>query len=137
MALVSLLVYTVGVKCRGLNKKEEYAPEHIFSLSENTANKLLKQGMTDLIKHNRTHLVRTYPKGTRIASGNLDPLKFWRAGSHFAALNWQEFDSGMQLNEAMFAGTPGWVLKPHALLGGQKRERRVKLSLHIVGLSSR
>ena len=100
-------------------------------------NALLPRSSPDLIANGQAHLRRVYPKGTRIASGNLDPLKFWRAGSHFAALNWQEFDSGMQLNEAMFAGTPGWVLKPHALLGGQKRERRVKLSLHIVGLSSR
>jgi phosphatidylinositol phospholipase C delta len=58
-ALAALLVYTVGVKCRGFNKKEQYAVEHIFSLSESTANKILKQGMMDWIKHNRTHVVRT------------------------------------------------------------------------------
>ena len=93
MDLVSLLVYTVGVKCRGLNKKEEYAPEHIFSLSENTLNKLLKQstGMMDLIKHNRTHLVRTYPKGTRIGSTNYEPHRYWSAGCHLVAINWQTF----------------------------------------------
>ena len=93
MDLVSLLVYTVGVKCRGLNKKEEYAPEHIFSLSENTANKMLKQitGMGDLIKHNRTHLVRTYPKGTRIGSTNYEPHRYWSAGCHLVAINWQTF----------------------------------------------
>ena len=91
MELVSLLVYTVGVKCRGLNKKEEYAPEHVFSLSENTANKLLKQGMMDLIKHNRTHLVRTYPKGTRIGSTNYEPHRYWSAGCQLVALNWQTF----------------------------------------------
>jgi hypothetical protein len=61
--LMALLVYTVGVKCRGINKKETYAPEHVFSLSENTANKLLKENMTDLIKHNQDHIVRIYPKG--------------------------------------------------------------------------
>ena len=36
-----LLVYTIGVKFRGLNKKEEYAPCHMFSLSENVANKMI------------------------------------------------------------------------------------------------
>ena len=91
MDLVSLLVYTVGVKCRGLNKKEEYAPEHIFSLSENTANKLLKQGMMDLIKHNRTHIVRVYPKGTRIGSTNYEPHRYWSAGCQLVAINWQTF----------------------------------------------
>ena len=49
--VVSLPVYTVGVKCRGIDKKEVYAPEHVFSLSERTANKTLKPGMQDLIKH--------------------------------------------------------------------------------------
>src|SRR6266542_1404335 len=46
-ALLALLVYTVGVKCRGINKKEEYAAEHMFSLSENTANKMLRLNMWD------------------------------------------------------------------------------------------
>jgi hypothetical protein len=27
-------------------------------------------------------------------------------------LNWQETDEGMMLNEGMFAGTGGYVLKP-------------------------
>lgn len=102
MALVSLLVYTVGVKCRGINKKEEYAPEHIFSLSENTANKLLKQGMIDLIKHNRTHLVRTYPKGTRIGSTNYEPHRYWSAGCHLVAINWQTFGAYPRISMCAF-----------------------------------
>lgn len=89
--LVALLVYTVGVKCRGLNKKEVYAPEHMFSLSENTANRFLKQGMMDLIKHNRSHLIRIYPKGTRIGSTNYEPHRFWSAGAQLVALNWQTY----------------------------------------------
>lgn len=89
--LVALLVYTVGVKCRGINKKEVYAPEHVFSLSESTANKVLKQGMMDLIKHNKTHLVRTYPKGTRIGSTNYEPHRYWSAGCQLVAINWQTF----------------------------------------------
>lgn len=87
--LLGLLVYTVGVKCRGINKKETYAPEHVFSLSESTANKLLKEGMTDLIKHNRTHVVRIYPKGVRFSSSNYEPHRYWSAGAQLVALNWQ------------------------------------------------
>ena len=90
-ALAALLVYTVGVKCRGFNKKEHYAAEHIFSLSEKTANKILKQGMTDLIKHNRTHVVRIYPKGLRLNSSNYDPHRYWAAGAQLVAINWQTF----------------------------------------------
>ena len=92
MSLLSLLVYTVGVKCRGINKKEHYAPEHMFSLSENTANKMFKRdGMIDLIKHNRTHLVRVYPKGTRVSSTNFVPQQYWSAGIQLVALNWQTY----------------------------------------------
>lgn len=89
--LLSLLVYTVGVKCRGINKKEEYAPEHMFSLSERAAYKMLRFGMWDLIKHTKTHLVRTYPKGTRVRSTNHEPHSFWAAGAQLVALNWQTF----------------------------------------------
>lgn len=89
--IVALLVYTVGVKCRGINKKEQYAPEHVFSLSESTANKILKQGMQDLIKHNRTHVVRIYPKGLRMNSTNYEPHRYWSAGAQLVAINWQTF----------------------------------------------
>ncbi|THV01642.1 hypothetical protein K435DRAFT_853502 [Dendrothele bispora CBS 962.96] len=51
-ALLPLLVYTFGVKYRGINK-EEYAANERFSLSENTANKLLKDGLIVLIKHSK------------------------------------------------------------------------------------
>jgi phosphatidylinositol phospholipase C delta len=87
--IAALLVYTVGVKCRGLNKKEVYAPEHLFSLSEKTAGKVMKQGAMDLVKHTRGHLVRIYPKGLRVSSSNYHPHRFWAAGAQLVALNWQ------------------------------------------------
>ncbi|OCH90182.1 PLC-like phosphodiesterase [Obba rivulosa] len=123
LALVALLVYTVGVKCRGLNKKEVYAPEHVFSLSETTANRILKQGMLDLVKHNRTHLVRIYPKGMRIGSTNYEPHRYWAAGAQLVALNWQTFDLGYMINHAMFQrnGRAGYVLKPLALRTNDKQ----------------
>jgi phosphatidylinositol phospholipase C delta len=140
-SLLSLLVYTVGVKCRGINKKESYAPEHMFSLSESTANKMFKRdGTLDLIKHNRSHLVRVYPKGTRVSSTNFLPQKYWSAGAQLVALNWQtngEFgfglldkpfahnraDLGYVINHAMFQrnGRCGYVLKPRALRTPDKR----------------
>lgn len=95
--LLALLVYTVGVKCRGFNKKETYAPEHVFSLSENTANKLLKENMMDLIKHNQNHVVRIYPKGVRISSTNYEPHRYWSAGAQLVSLNWQTCGEGLSL----------------------------------------
>lgn len=65
-----------------------------------------------LFKHNKNFFMRAYPKGLRITSSNLNPSVFWRAGVQIVALNWQRWDGGMMQNEAMFAGTNGWVLKP-------------------------
>lgn len=89
--LASLLVYTVGVKCHGIDSQVEYAPEHIFSLSENSANRLLKASIQDLVKHNHTHLVRIYPKGMRVDSTNYEPHRYWAAGCQVVAINWQTF----------------------------------------------
>ncbi|KAI3622690.1 hypothetical protein WG66_015489 [Moniliophthora roreri] len=117
--LLPLLVYTVGVKCRGINKKEYYNPEEMFSLSEKAANKMLKGGstMVDLIKHTRGKLVRIYPKGIRVSSSNYEPHRYWSAGCQLVALNWQTFDTGFMINHAMFQrnGRCGYVLKPLAL----------------------
>lgn len=60
----------------------------------------------------KKYMMRAYPKGTRVSSSNLDAPVFWRQGVQIVALNWQKWDEGMMLNEGMFAGTGGWVLKP-------------------------
>lgn len=95
---------------------------HMFSLSENAANKMLKFGMMDLVKHTRTHMVRIYPKGTRVSSTNYEPHRFWCAGAQLVAMNWQTFDLGYMINHAMFQrnGRSGFVLKPLGLRIGSK-----------------
>ncbi|KAI6042247.1 PLC-like phosphodiesterase [Pisolithus marmoratus] len=100
-----------------ISKKETYAPEHVFSLSENTADKIMKQGMMDLIKHNKDHLIGIYPKGLRLNSTNYLPHRYWAAGAQLVALNWQTFDLGTMVNHAMFQrnGRAGYILKPEAL----------------------
>ncbi|KAG5650807.1 hypothetical protein H0H81_010974 [Sphagnurus paluster] len=133
--LASLLVYTVGVKCRGFGKDHQYAPEHIFSLSENKVNKIVKakDEMRDLVVHTQTHLVRTYPKGSRVESTNYEPHRFWAAGAQVVAINWQTFDLGYMMNQAMFQrnGRAGCVLKPEALRPGHE-ELLLKHSKHIL-----
>ena len=163
LALVSLLVYTVGVKCRGLNKKEQYAPEHVFSLSENTANKMFRQGaMADLIKHTRAHVVRVYPKGLRLSSSNYEPHRYWSAGAQLVAINWQTFgasaspfiyffalldvsahvccaDLGYMINHAMFQrnGRSGYVLKPLALRSSADKDLLGKRTKHFLDVTVR
>ena len=96
--LAALIVYTVGVRCLGLKPDSgiKYAPEHLFSLSEVTALKILKGhgatgGIQDLIKHNQEHLVRIYPVGTRVDSTNYTPHRMWAGGAQLVAINWQTF----------------------------------------------
>ncbi|KAJ1026876.1 hypothetical protein NDA16_002172 [Ustilago loliicola] len=122
-ALASLLIYTIGVKCRGFNKKEFYATQHMVSLSEKTALKMIRDPISNeaLIKHNRTHLTRIYPSMMSFArlhaSRNFVPLDMWATGCQLVALNWQTTDLGFELNQAMFSrnGRCGYVLKPAAL----------------------
>lgn len=61
-------------------------------------------------------MMRAYPKGLRVSSSNLDPAPFWRQGVQMVALNWQNLNAAMMLNQAMFQGTQGWVLKPRGYL---------------------
>ncbi|TEB25775.1 PLC-like phosphodiesterase [Coprinellus micaceus] len=70
-------------------------------------------------------------KRTRIRSTNLDPSKFWRS---------------MQMNEGLFVGTSGWVLKPDHMRKRRNLEfaqganaqpsvqQKVKLRGHLVGV---
>ncbi|KAJ7102474.1 PLC-like phosphodiesterase [Mycena belliarum] len=112
-------------------------PLHVLiNISESACGALLPAAAEQLISHSRTHLRRIFPKGTRIASGNMDPLRFWRTGAHIASLNWQTYDTGMQLNEGMFVGSPGWVLKPARLIGSESMGGRHKLAGEIAGISS-
>ncbi|KWU45100.1 PLC-like phosphodiesterase, partial [Rhodotorula sp. JG-1b] len=142
--LAKLLVYTVGVKGRGFNKKESYPATHVVSLSESNLSKMLRDEATrqDFVSHNRTHLVRAYPRGRRLTSTNFVPHHMWSAGIQLVALNWQTFDIGMELNAAMFAraGRCGYVLKPEYLRkkGAEKdkvaalRSTRYRLELEII-----
>ncbi|XXG95783.1 hypothetical protein Hte_002054 [Hypoxylon texense] len=116
-ALSALGVYTRGVSFKSLSQPEAKMPTHIFSLSEGGVAEVHENEAAKLFEHNREYLMRTYPSGMRIGSSNLDPLPFWRKGIQIVALNWQKWDEGMMLNEGMFAGTGGYVLKPDGYRG--------------------
>ncbi|KAJ4983192.1 1-phosphatidylinositol 4,5-bisphosphate phosphodiesterase 4 [Stagonosporopsis vannaccii] len=111
-ALASLGVYCGGYSYKSLTAPEASIPTHVFSLSEKTLMEVHETQPDVLFHHNKHFFMRAYPKGLRINSGNLNPSVFWRAGVQIVALNWQRWDGGMMQNEAMFAGTGGWVLKP-------------------------
>jgi hypothetical protein len=111
-ALSKLGIYTRSYSFKSLTQPEATIPTHIFSLSEGALSEVHKTDPDGLFDHNKKFLMRAYPRGTRISSSNLDPAPFWRQGVQMVALNWQRIDAGIMLNEAMFANSGGWVLKP-------------------------
>lgn len=119
----------LGVYCRGQKFRNFALPEsknfnHIFSFQEKAFLKFCKEPekKLQLEKHNTRYLMRVYPSGFRVSSSNFDPLGFWRRGVQMVALNWQTYDLGVQLNDAMFAAPhddTGYVLKPKCLRGSR------------------
>ncbi|KAI9831912.1 MAG: hypothetical protein M1819_004634 [Sarea resinae] len=111
-ALSRLGVYTKSYHFSSLSQPEAALPSHIFALSEKALLKVHEAHAPALFQHNKKFFMRAYPAGFRVSSSNLDPSVFWRKGVQMVALNWQSWDEGMMLNEAMFTGGGGWVLKP-------------------------
>ena len=103
-------------------------PVHVFSLSEKTLMEVHESHGPTLFSHNRNYLMRAYPSGLRVSSSNLDPSVFWRKGVQMVALNWQKWDEGMMLNEGMFAGEGGWVLKPKGYRSSDKGQTETMIS---------
>ncbi|KAI1379781.1 PLC-like phosphodiesterase [Hypoxylon crocopeplum] len=111
-SLSSLAIYTHSEHFTDFESPAAKIPSHIFSISENKILELVTSKHRELFSHNRHFFMRAYPKGLRFDSSNLDPSQFWRKGVQMVAMNWQSWDDCMMLNEAMFSGEHGWVLKP-------------------------
>ncbi|KAF4441154.1 1-phosphatidylinositol-45-bisphosphate phosphodiesterase 1 [Fusarium acutatum] len=82
----------------------------IYSVSERNFKKHTKEDRSIQLAGTQ-HLVRVYPDPNRVDSSNFDPLQCWRHGVQMAALNCQTDDLYMSLNQAMFHGSSGYVLK--------------------------
>jgi phosphatidylinositol phospholipase C delta len=148
--LGNLGVYAAGIKFSGFDTPEARMFNHIFSFKEKTFrnNNTPKDKKRALFRHNMRYMMRVYPDATRLTSSNFNPLIYWKRGVQMAALNWQTFDLGMQINQAMFeCGTDqsGYVLKSKGLREIQmipkgqqgdwvtKRERKsVNLSIEVI-----
>lgn len=116
-ALSALGIYTRSYHFSSLSSPDALVPTHVFSLSEKKLMEVHQSSGPTLFSHNKNFLMRAFPSGLRVRSDNLDPSVFWRKGVQIVALNWQRWDEGMMLNEAMFNGSAGWVLKPEGYLG--------------------
>lgn len=109
-------IYTRGVTFKSFTQPEASMPTHVFSLAEKKYLDHHEKKNSELWEHNKQYLMRAYPSGLRIGSSNLNPTVFWGSGTQIVALNWQQTDEGMMLNEGMFSGTGGYVLKPSGRL---------------------
>ncbi|KAK4118547.1 PLC-like phosphodiesterase, partial [Parathielavia appendiculata] len=142
--LAQLGVYAQSVKPRDTSwftegKIKDGPPRHhLVNVSESGLAPHITEHAVKIAQHNARHLMRVFPKGTRISSQNLSPIQFWAVGAQICALNWQTFGASMQLNDALFAGTAGYVLKPAALRSGgsgasSAHARRRSLRLRVAG----
>ena len=116
-SLSALGIYTRAYHFKSLSTPEATIPNHVFSLSEKKLMEVHSSSGPTLFSHNKNYLMRAFPSGMRVRSDNLDPAPFWRKGVQMVALNWQRWDEGMMLNEGMFTGSQGYVLKPEAYRG--------------------
>ncbi|KAK4660440.1 hypothetical protein QC762_118990 [Podospora pseudocomata] len=119
--LADLAIYTHSEHFDDHQSLHSRTPSHIFSLSEDCFHALAHDAtkIRTLLSHNRDFFMRIYPKGLRVDSSNPDPSFHWRRGVQMVAMNWQRTDEGMMINDAMFANTHGWVLKPPGLLSDE------------------
>ncbi|KAH7026736.1 phosphatidylinositol-specific phospholipase C [Microdochium trichocladiopsis] len=141
--LAELGVYAQSVKPRDNSWYEEILKDgphhHLINVSETGLASHLPAASEKIARHNAKHLMRVFPKGTRISSKNLKPTPFWGVGAQICAMNWQTFGASMQLNEALFSGTDGYLLKPAALragyapVGGEATKRMKKLRVLVAG----
>jgi hypothetical protein len=110
--LSNLGIYTHSEHFTAFSASNCKKPSQIFSISENQILDLHEKQREEMFAHNRDFFMRAYPARFRFDSSNLDPSLFWRKGVQMMALNWQNVDEGVMLNEAMFADEQGWILKP-------------------------
>ncbi|ODV92302.1 hypothetical protein CANCADRAFT_886 [Tortispora caseinolytica NRRL Y-17796] len=117
--LSDLGVYFEGRKFRNFSLPESKTINHIFSFGERSYVSMIRDPVkcAQLEKHNVKYLMRVYPSGFRLTSTNFNPISLWERGVQMAAMNFQRFDIGLHLNEALFAssGRTGYVLKPPQL----------------------
>ncbi|KAK7203441.1 PLC-like phosphodiesterase [Myxozyma melibiosi] len=118
-SLGDLGVYVRGVKYRNFSLPESRTLTHCFSFGERSFNSICKdeESLSQLENHNKRYLMRVYPSGFRLTSSNYEPIVCWKRGVQMAALNWQTYDIGLQMNDAMFSvgDRSGYVLKPEML----------------------
>ncbi|RFU34021.1 hypothetical protein B7463_g2265, partial [Scytalidium lignicola] len=129
-SLSNLGIYTHSEHFVSFESPSAKKPPHVFSIGESQIMELHEEQRAEMFAHNQNFFMRAYPAGFRIDSSNLDPSNFWRKGIQMVAMNWQTWDEGMMLNEGMFAGENGWVLKPPGYRSMDPAQNQVEAIQH-------
>lgn len=120
-ALRRLAIYTYSPGAfTSFARADSTAPAHIYSFGEERLKALHRTEHNQVFRHNRGFLARTFPESLSsfLSSNPNCPTLFWRKGVQMVALNWQVWDTAMEINDAMFDRERGWVLKPPGYRSG-------------------
>ncbi|KHN75452.1 1-phosphatidylinositol 4,5-bisphosphate phosphodiesterase eta-1 [Toxocara canis] len=98
---------------------KEHPMDGSASLSETKVQSLMEGG-TSLAVYTASRFVKSYPKGLRQDSSNMDPIPSWICGIQSVAMNMQTSGEYLDLVSGLFRinGNCGYVLKPDCLLQG-------------------
>ncbi|CAJ0554885.1 Ff.00g133980.m01.CDS01 [Fusarium sp. VM40] len=97
----------------------------IYSVSETNLKKHMANEQP-LVLADTNHMIRVYPDPNRVDSSNFDPLKCWGHGLQMVALNYQTNDFHMSLNQALFHGSGGYVLK------SQPEPKQIRMQIDVL-----
>uniref|UniRef100_A0A7S0RM02 Phosphoinositide phospholipase C n=1 Tax=Pyramimonas obovata TaxID=1411642 RepID=A0A7S0RM02_9CHLO len=100
-------------------------PSDCCSLKENVLEKGDLQEVPRaraVMQSTQKSLFRIYPLGSRVGSTNYMPSPHWGVGSQLVALNFQNIETPMRVNQALFnvGGRCGYVQKPPSRLLSRK-----------------
>lgn len=119
-AMGKLIVYMRAVPY----KRSEVSGDccEMYSFNDGAAQDAITGHPRDILYLANKHIVRTYPKGSRVDSSNYNPQTMWNAGIQMVAINFQKPDFSMHLNQGKFRknGGCGYILKPDSLRNREK-----------------
>ncbi|KAM0389436.1 hypothetical protein ACHAQC_008746 [Fusarium culmorum] len=123
-SLQKLAIYGAGKRLPSPDAIDSHR-NFIYSMSETKLSKRIsKEKPLGLI--GTQHMVRVYPDPNRVDSSNFDPIQCWQHGVQMAALNYQTHDFNMRLNDAMFTGSLGYVLK------AQPEPKQIRIAVDVL-----
>ncbi|KAJ3308660.1 1-phosphatidylinositol 4,5-bisphosphate phosphodiesterase delta-4 [Boothiomyces sp. JEL0838] len=77
-------------------------PHEIVNISEGNIKHIIEKHPDQILLASKKSCIRVYPEGTRVDSSNLNPLKYWQFLIQMPSLNFQKFDTHLQINRGFY-----------------------------------